>query len=71
MELLFERNLVPRLPPQAQAASNDFRTARLYTEEVRALRGRACLHMRLPLSRTPSPAAGTAAHRHRAHAPTT
>jgi hypothetical protein len=35
VELLFERNLQPRLPPQAQVATNDFRTAQLYTEEVR------------------------------------
>lgn len=35
VEMLIERNLLPRLPPQAQLASNDFRTERLYMEEVR------------------------------------
>lgn len=35
VELLFERNLLPRLPPQAQIVTNDFRTERLYAEEVR------------------------------------
>eukprot|EP00878_Enallax_costatus_P045018 GHUV01053851.1.p1 GENE.GHUV01053851.1~~GHUV01053851.1.p1 ORF type:complete len:472 (+),score=157.43 GHUV01053851.1:213-1628(+) len=34
VELLFERNLLPRLPPMAMLVSNDFRTERLYTEEV-------------------------------------
>ena len=34
VEMLFERNLMPRLPPQAQLVTNDFRTERLYTEEV-------------------------------------
>lgn len=35
VELLFERNLLPRLPPQAQIVTNDFRMERLYAEEVR------------------------------------
>jgi hypothetical protein len=34
VELLFERNLLPRLNPMAALVSNDFRTERLYTEEV-------------------------------------
>lgn len=34
VEMFLERNLVPRLPPQAQLVCNDFRTERLYTEEV-------------------------------------
>jgi len=34
VELLFERNLIPRLPAMATLVSNDFRTQRLYTEEV-------------------------------------
>lgn len=34
VEMLFERNLLPRLPPQAQINTNDFRTERLYMEEV-------------------------------------
>jgi hypothetical protein len=34
VELLFERNLLPRLNPMATLVSNDFRTERLYTEEV-------------------------------------
>jgi hypothetical protein len=34
VELLFERNLLPRLNPMAAQVSNDFRTERLYTEEV-------------------------------------
>lgn len=34
VELLFERNLLPRLPPMAMLVSNDFRTERLYTEEI-------------------------------------
>lgn len=33
VELMFERNL-NRLVPQAQLVCNDFRTERLYTEEV-------------------------------------
>jgi hypothetical protein len=37
--MLFERNLLPRLPPQAQINTNDFRTERLYMEEV----GGTCL----------------------------
>lgn len=41
LELLFERNLLPRLPPQAQVVTNDFRTERLYAEEVRT----ACQHL--------------------------
>lgn len=36
VEMLIERNLIPRLPPQAQLVSNAFRTERLYTEEVSA-----------------------------------
>lgn len=39
VEMLFERNLLPRLPPQAQINTNDFRTERLYMEEV----GGTCL----------------------------
>lgn len=34
VELMFERNLLPRLSPMALLVSNDFRTERLYTEEV-------------------------------------
>lgn len=34
VEMFLERNLVPRLPPQAQLVCNDFRTERLYSEEV-------------------------------------
>eukprot|EP00882_Tetradesmus_deserticola_P027637 GHRQ01030680.1.p1 GENE.GHRQ01030680.1~~GHRQ01030680.1.p1 ORF type:complete len:107 (-),score=48.27 GHRQ01030680.1:584-904(-) len=34
VDLLFERNLLPRLNPMASLVSNDFRTERLYTEEV-------------------------------------
>lgn len=34
VELLFERNFMPRLPPMAMLVNNDFRTERLYTEEV-------------------------------------
>ena len=34
VEMLFERNILPRLGGQALLASNDFRTERLYTEEV-------------------------------------
>lgn len=34
VELLFERNLLPRMPPMALLVSNNFRTERLYTEEV-------------------------------------
>lgn len=37
VETLFERNLLPRLPPQALLTSNDFRSQRLYTEEVDSL----------------------------------
>eukprot|EP00879_Flechtneria_rotunda_P024201 GHRR01025649.1.p1 GENE.GHRR01025649.1~~GHRR01025649.1.p1 ORF type:complete len:986 (+),score=357.96 GHRR01025649.1:892-3849(+) len=34
VELLFERNLLPRMNPKAMLVSNDFRSDRLYTEEV-------------------------------------
>lgn len=34
VEMLFDRNLGLRLPPQAQIVTNDFRSDRLYTEEV-------------------------------------
>lgn len=34
VEMMFERNLLPRLPQQAQIVTNDFRTERLYAEEV-------------------------------------
>jgi hypothetical protein len=34
VEMMIERNLLPRLPPQAQINTNNFRTERLYTEEV-------------------------------------
>ncbi|KAF8071180.1 hypothetical protein HT031_001262 [Scenedesmus sp. PABB004] len=34
VELLFERNLLPRAPPPALLVSNAFRSERLYTEEV-------------------------------------
>lgn len=44
VEYLLERNLIPRLPPQAQQVSNDFRTERLYAEEVR-VRVRLCLRL--------------------------
>lgn len=37
VEMMIERNLLPRLPPQAQIVTNEFRTERLYTEEVRRL----------------------------------
>lgn len=47
VEMFLERNLVPRLPPQAQLVCNDFRTERLYTEEVG---GVACDSCSSPLS---------------------
>lgn len=34
VEHLFERNLLPRLAPQAQLVANDFRSGRFYNEEV-------------------------------------
>jgi hypothetical protein len=34
VEQLFERNLLPKLAPQAQAVCNDFRSGRFYNEEV-------------------------------------
>jgi hypothetical protein len=34
VEMLFDRNILPRLAGPALLASNDFRTERLYTEEV-------------------------------------
>jgi hypothetical protein len=34
VELLLARNLEARLPPMARLVPNDFRTERLYTEEV-------------------------------------
>jgi hypothetical protein len=34
VELLLERNLAARLAPMARCVANDFRTERLYTEEV-------------------------------------
>jgi hypothetical protein len=43
VEMMIERNLLPRLPPEAQLSTNDFRTERLYTEEVRP----ACILTRL------------------------
>lgn len=48
VRLLLEHNLADRLPPAARHVSNDFRTARLYNEEVdlvlkrHQVRGRVC-----------------------------
>lgn len=37
VDMLFERCLLPKLPPPALQVSNDFRTERLYNEEVDVL----------------------------------
>jgi hypothetical protein len=47
VELLFERNLLPRLPPQAQLDTNEFRTERLYAEEVRRQPANAALYCKI------------------------